>query len=132
MNPLVGKKLVSLQLADDKKAIRFVLEDGECVAHADGDCCSETWIEHVSLPTSFPATVLEVADLNLPQPDDSGELKYYGCCIKTDRGDLVIDYRNSSNGYYGGDLTWGDEYFYGGVYGQNISKMEWKDVTADI
>lgn len=44
----------------------------------------------------------------------------YGCQIKTTSGDMVIDYRNESNG---GNLCWDDEPFYGGVFGQNVSTM---------
>ena len=41
----------------------------------------------------------------------------------------MIDYRNESNGYYGGNLCWDDESFYGGVYGQNVSTMNWQNVS---
>jgi hypothetical protein len=44
----------------------------------------------------------------------------------------VIDYRNESNGYYGGELCWPDDHFYGGVHGQNVSTEQWVDVTEDI
>ena len=41
---------------------------------------------------------------------------------------MVIDYRNNSNGYYGGEIVWPGEDFYGGVYGQNESNMDWRDI----
>lgn len=45
---------------------------------------------------------------------------------------MVIDYRNESNGYYSGNLSWGDgDYFYGGVYGQNVSKQDWQKIAGD-
>jgi len=71
----------------------------------------------------LPARILEVVDLNLPQSSD--ELALYGLKLTTDKGDLVLDYRNESNGYYGGSLSWPGEYHYGGVYGQNESKEDW-------
>lgn len=80
-------------------------------------------------------TVTAVEDLDMPNLDTGDEDKYdvtmyYGCKIKTTKGDCVIDYRNSSNGYYGGRLSWpNDIYFYGGVYGQNISNEEWRQVA---
>lgn len=132
-NPLVGKTLVSVWLAKDREAIRFVLSDGgEVIARCDGDCCSSTWIEHVELP-SLPAEVRAVDDVDLPEsaqkPTTTGnyeeEMAYYGCKIATSQGDLLIEYRNSSNGYYGGSLSWPGEYYYGGVGGQNKSKEEW-------
>lgn len=128
---MVGAVIQVVQIATDKKALRFVTDRGEVVARTDGDCCSNSWVEHVSLPAlGFPARVLAVTEIDLPGSSDDGELKVYGCKITTDHGDLVIDYRNSSNGYYGGDLVWGDD-FYGGVYGQNASSCEWVDLTED-
>lgn len=39
MNPLIGKKVVAVYLAEDKKAIKFDVEDGEpIIAKTDGDC----------------------------------------------------------------------------------------------
>jgi hypothetical protein len=135
---MVGKTINAIKLADDKEAILFVTDAGEIIARCDADCCSSTWVEHIELPAKgFPAMVLAVDDLDLPGSDNSHPefdcLQVYGCKITTDKGEIVIDYRNSSNGYYGGNLSWPDDkYFYGGVYGQNVSKMVWVDVTADI
>ena len=121
---LIGKTLSKVELATDKKAIRFTVDGEPVVAKCDGDCCSDTWIESVEMPAGgLPAKILEAVDLNLPQA--SNELALYGLKLVTDKGDLVLDYRNESNGYYGGNLTWPDEYHYGGVYGQNNSKEEW-------
>lgn len=136
-NPLIGKVITGLEISADRQALRFILSDGEMILNADADYCSYTWIEHVDLPAlGFPATVLSVEDLSLPdQPastfhTDSDVLAYYGCKITTDRGELVIDYRNDSNGYYGGSLSWPGQYFYGGVYGQNVSKHEWQKLEG--
>lgn len=137
MNPLIGKTITAIQLTTDKKAIRFVLADGaDVVARADGDCCSSTWIEHISLPArGFPATVLEAGDIDMPDlgsPSEYECVQYYGFELKTDKGHMVIDYRNESNGYYGGNLSWPDDYFYGGVHGQNVANDEWATVTHDV
>lgn len=135
-NPLIGKVVTGLQIADDRQALRFVLADGEMVVLVDAECCSYTWVENVELPAlGFPATVTAVEELDMPeQPPsqfqkDTDVLAYYGCKITTDRGEIVIDYRNDSNGYYGGSLLWpGDGRFYGGAYGQNVSKQVWTDL----
>lgn len=136
-NILIGKTISSIKIADDKEAILFVTQDGEVIARCDADCCSNTWIEHVELPAlGLPAKVIAVDNLDLPGSDDNHPdydcLQVYGCKITTDKGQIVIDYRNSSNGYYGGDLVWPDDYFYGGVYGQNVSTMNWVDINEDI
>lgn len=134
VNPLVGKRVVALFLAADRKALKFDLEGGESViARADGDCCSSSWIEDIDLPTSLVGGVVRsVEDVDMPdlaeEEDEREVVAYYGCRITTDRGSCTIDYRNESNGYYGGSLSWPGDYFYGGVYGQNVSNEEWRPV----
>lgn len=130
---LIGKTIVIFKIADDRKALLFVTSDGEnLIAKADADCCSETWIESVELPAlGLPFTISAVEDLelNVGQDTRDGELEFYGAKIVTDKGDLVIDYRNESNGYYGGSLCWpGDDNFYGGVYAQNVPSENWIEV----
>ncbi len=137
-NPLVGKTIQGVQLTADKRALRFKLDDGtEVVARCDGDCCSSTWVEHISLPAlGFPALVTEAEDVPMPDlgtPPEFECLAYYGFQVTTDKGHMVIDYRNESNGYYGGSLSWPGEYHYGGVHGQNdADESEWIEVTQDI
>lgn len=134
---LVGRTITNVLLAEDKKAMLFKTDGGDVIARADGDCCSSTWIEGVETPAAgFPAKVSAVENLS-GLPEEQGEYgevtAHYGCKISTDKGDIVIDYRNASNGYYGGNLVWPVEpgeydYFYGGVYGQNISNNDWREL----
>ena len=130
-NILVGRTIKDMKLADDKKAILFVTDSGDVVARMDGDCCSSTWAEHIEM-VPLPALVVSVDDIDMPDlgsPDKYEVIAYYGCKITTDKGYIIIDYRNESNGYYGGNISWPDDgYFYGGVYGQNISTQIWKDI----
>ena len=150
-NPLIGKVIRAVFLASDGAAIRFDLEGGESlIVRADGDCCSHSWIEEVQNVEQLIGTaVVSVEDVDLPEPTKTPtkseyggevenryghyeeEMQYYGCKITTQKGYALIDYRNSSNGYYGGNLAWPGEYFYGGVHGQNgsIDEVEWKEVT---
>lgn len=136
MNKLIGKKVTAVFLAEDGGAIKFDVDGGETIiARADGDCCSRSWIEYVETPENLLGTVAAVEDLELGKPDeekDGDVIQFYGCKISTERGSSTLDYRNASNGYYGGSLEWpNDEFdrFYGGVYGQNISKEEWKQIA---
>jgi len=132
---LVGRKIVAVYLADDKKAIRFDLEDGEeVIAKTDGDCCSHSWIENVEgVDALIGGTVAAVEDIEMPdlgQPKgEYGVVAYYGCKITTDKGHCILDYRNDSNGYYGGNLAWPGDYFYGGVWGQNVSTLDWQKLS---
>ena len=131
---LEGKTITQLEIAADKMALRFSVEGHEpIIAKTDGDCCSHSWIESVEIPAlGFPAKVLKVEELDT---EVGGELDIYGIKIVTDKGDLIIDFRNESNGYYSGNMWWPkedpEEYngFYGGVYGQNVSKEEWKPLA---
>lgn len=135
-NPLVGKTILAFELTNDRRAMRFTLADGEpVVVLCDAECCSETWVEHVSLPArGFPATVLDAADIDMPdlgQMPDRDVVAYYGLKVTTDKGEMVVDYRNDSNGYYGGSLTWPGERYYGGVHWQNRPILEWRGITND-
>lgn len=132
MGFLNKKTINDIKISDDKLAILFVCDDGNHIAQVDADCCSYTWVESIELPVSFPCKVIESKDLDLgkePVENDEYEyLQFYGYKITTDKGDIVIDYRNEPNGYYGGDLCWPNEGHYGGVYGQAESKFKWVDV----
>lgn len=133
-NLLIGKKIIEVKIAEDKEAMLFVSDDGEqLVVMVDADCCSYTWIESVEMPAlGLPFTIIECHDLDMPDLGDipgCDFVQYYGAKIITDKGEMIIDYRNDSNGYYGGNIVWpGDNCFYGGVYGQNNSNMDWRDV----
>jgi len=133
---LVGRTITGISITEDRLALRFSTTDGDVVAKTDADCCSSTWVEHVELPAlGFPAKVASAEDLDLPgsREDDPEHdcLAVYGLKITTDKGEIVIDYRNSSNGYYGGSLTWPGERHYGGVYGQNEPEEKWRPLGED-
>jgi hypothetical protein len=132
-NFFVGKTITGIKIARDREAMLISTTDGQHnIVRVDGDCCSHSWIESVELPAlGFPALVTAVDDLDLSQHNDDHSdefecLQVYGVKISTDRGEIVIDFRNSSNGYYGGNIVWPySDYFYGGVFGQNISDNDW-------
>ena len=140
-HPLVGKTVQKVFLAEDRKALKFLLADGsEVKAWVDANCCSYTWIEELQgVDQLIGAVVTSVEGVNMPTPEgevetSSGEdtVQFYGTKIHTDKGFMLIDYRNESNGYYGGDLVWDkeEEHYYGGVFGQAVSEEVWKEVEA--
>jgi hypothetical protein len=142
VNILVGKTLKDILVTTDQQAIKFVLADGgEIVALCDGDCCSNTWIEEVTNPEfAIGAEILDAVDIDMPdswvgaptkhEEHYEEEMAYYGFKITTAKGVCTIEYRNSSNGYYGGSLTWPGEYHYGGVYEQNYANEDWRSLSA--
>lgn len=133
---LLGRTLNKIRLAEDKTALLFVTKEGDIKAKCDADCCSFTWVQHIEMPAhGLPAKVTSVEELEMPDLGDMPDrdvVAYYGLKIVTDKGEIIIDYRNDSNGYYGGNLSWPDDYHYGGVYGQNESKCIWVDVESDL
>ncbi len=112
-NPLLDKTITEVFIAKDKMAMKFIVsEEVEVLCEDDGGC-SATWIEHVLFPVlGLPANVTAVEDVplrNWSYGQDGHELKKYGCRIVTDKGDLFFEYRNESNGYYGGEICWEPE-----------------------
>lgn len=116
---MIGKKLKDVEVYDDKRRIRFVYTDGtEKRFYAEGDCCSSSWIEHLEAPDNIHgATITHVMEFSEGEiTDDSLTmdpltrsnhecLKAYQTVVSTTKGDISIEYRNSSNGYYGGSLV---------------------------
>jgi hypothetical protein len=118
---MIGKRLESVCLTDDKSEIRFTFKDETirrfCV---EGDCCSESWIEHLELPDEINGSVIlsisegndtpwdghvcdEKVDFNRKCGHDF--LSVYNQIFSTDKGNIVLEFRNNSNGYYGGYLV---------------------------
>lgn len=137
-NPLIGKIVRAVFLSAEGGALRFDFDNNDSiVVRADGDCCSYSWIEEVQgIDQLIGSPVVAVEDIDMPDRPgnryghDEDVMAYYGCKITTQKGYALIDYRNSSNGYYGGNLSWPGEYFYGGVHGQNGTTEEWREITA--
>ena len=60
-------------------------------------------IDEVSLEHEYEKTLQDLAD---DEYRGSGEdIKYYGFEIVTNKGSAKLEFRNSSNGYYGGNMT---------------------------
>ena len=116
---LVGKTIVGYSLDDAGERLVLLMQDAEPViletesegcSHLDGT--SYTWIESLDAPEALLGTVTDVEEIAMPDLGNIDgtrykgvdEVKYYGLKITTDKGRCVIDYRNDSNGYYGGSL----------------------------
>lgn len=119
-NPLIGKVLARVEVSPDRETLIVRTGDGLTYeARTQGDCCSESWIEHLTVPpdiagatvvgvkdTDFdgePATDVQIAESEVHR-EYLDVLIVYQTAIVTDRGEVVIEYRNNSNGYYGGSL----------------------------
>ncbi len=108
---LKGKVIKSFT-TDGKYDITFNTDQGDVNWVTDAGCCSNTWIEHVDLELCVGKEVLSVDHEDLPAswyeanpgPPERDCLRTYGVVIKTTGGTGTIDFRNESNGYYGGSL----------------------------
>lgn len=116
MNTMIGATIVSVSVSGDRETITLATSDGRViVGRAYGDCCSRTWIENVENEEALVGHTIDAVE-DIPMPDlgnvgtdhqpDVESVAYYGLRITTGAGICTIDYRNDSNGYYGGDLSW--------------------------
>lgn len=103
---IIGKVIRKLEINEDKTAVRFTFDDGVAYLVVSGDCCSESWIEHFSgVDNLLRHTIKEIVEKELgsvmPTRQESDAL--YSVEFKTDGYSFSgIEFRNSSNGYYGG------------------------------
>ena len=117
---LVGKyiKNISISAYSDHMVITFSDElfgaAKVLVLEATGDCCSESWFAEIinyqavcrNVITQVSVLELEECEYNLNDGRcRQDEDLVYGYRLTTSAGSCVITYRNSSNGYYGGDCN---------------------------
>lgn len=110
-----GRSLRRVSLSRDKTKITFEFEDGfKRSFGVSGDCCSDSWIEHLEQPKDVSgAIVVEVVHADIDAFDKKDEetglfseyIQVYNTTFHTTRGDIVLEFRNSSNGFYGGYLV---------------------------
>lgn len=109
---LIGKTIDEIVLDKSRENLYFYSKKDDLWFHyyAYGDCCSNSWFEHVGsdLADDQPVKVFSVLEREMPPDDNNSKdnecLAFYGWSLVTDRGYLDIEMRNSSNGYYGGSV----------------------------
>jgi len=110
MKELIGKTIIGLRVNDDQSILTFDHHDGTNTSYeTDGDCCSETWFADITgVCALLGGTVIDTENVAMESIDDGRtrqeEDQFYGVKLKTDKGLVDIVFRNSSNGYYGGDI----------------------------
>lgn len=117
MKNLIGKTIKKI-FVDDKEQgyLKFETEQGNLFFQAVGDCCSESYFSDINrIDNLINEKVIGVEEVELMPEEytenesrqDSDEV--YGFRIHTNKGTGLIIMRNSSNGYYGGELVEMDE-----------------------
>lgn len=105
---LIGRTVVGVDCKDGGEDFVLIFTDGSAKFRTSGDCCSHTWIEHCEYPEfgkrGSKLTAIESVDKGSEQSDEHDCLAFYETRFTTPKGDIVVEYRNSSNGYYGGSL----------------------------
>jgi hypothetical protein len=108
LDQLVGKTVKALFKNDEGTYLRFVLDDdSEQLYFTEGDCCSKSWVEQIiGLEALIGQKINSVKDYHLETKDDPihDVLNLYKCTLNTSAGRFDIEYRNASNGYYGGSI----------------------------
>ncbi len=108
---LIGRPLLAVEFNKEADRVTFVFEDGEEAYSVRGDCCSHSWIEHVTLPDDIAGQKITAVCETGGAPKADEDLSTFDCLavyearFSTPKGDIVLEFRNDSNGYYGGYLV---------------------------
>lgn len=125
LKSLVGKIIDKLELNEDSDEFIIYFTDSLYVKFGvEGDCCSQSWIEHLEAPNDIQGAIItDISDGGsvawdnhecMEGKDSYGyptntcghdSLQVYNTKFDTDKGSIMLEYRNDSNGYYGGNLT---------------------------
>lgn len=122
-NVLVGKRINGLFLGDDDWALVFrdINQRYYCF-RTENDCCNQVWFNHVNgvetvlgegnlFDVLRGAMVTAVEDKGWSEDREDGYdvIQDGFWTIKTDRGYIDLEVRNSHNGYYGGSVKYDEE-----------------------
>jgi len=113
LKDLIGKTIKEVRIEPTNTYIQFETEDWIFSYITEGDCCSESWINHISgLQAIIGHKVLKTEEVDMPTIhlgqkgfSERQEVDQVYCFkIFTNQGVCELEMRNSSNGYYGGYL----------------------------
>lgn len=107
MRALFHRPIRAIEISLDKERITFHFTDGDIYFETEGDCCSRSWIEHITIPPDIAGAEI-TATTELPTTDHAdgwAHIQVYQTAFATNKGEIILEYRNASNGYYGGWLN---------------------------
>jgi hypothetical protein len=131
---LTGRTIRTVVLNAARDQIDFAFHDGSVLLGVEGDCCSSSWIEHMDIPDDIAGAKITSIDDDFSmdedeyitmhgsviaqaklteramEREDSGYsrdncITVYQTKFHTTKGTITLEYRNESNGYYGGYLV---------------------------
>lgn len=116
LDRLIGKKVIKLLFNEEKNSLAFLLDTLRLERfNCHGECCSDSWIEHVSELDNLlrgKVTKIDYIDIDTDQDGEEWgekETLIYRFDIHTEAGICTMEMRNHSNGYYSGQLTHEDD-----------------------
>lgn len=116
---LIGKRINRILISESQTYLAFRTIDGETLFYAtSGDCCNSVWVNHIAgvnilgkgnsfdLLRGALVTGAEDKGWGDNRSDEEGYdvIQDGFWTIRTDRGYIDIEVRNSHNGYYGGNF----------------------------
>jgi len=122
-NVLVGKRINGLFIGDDDWALVFRDINGRHYCfRTKNDCCNTVWFNHLNgvstvlgegnvfdILRGAMVTAVESKGWSEDRADGYDVIQDGFWTIKTDRGYIDLEVRNSHNGYYGGSVTYDEE-----------------------
>jgi hypothetical protein len=135
IDSLVGRTVLALRVGDGEGALALAMEDGGALyLVAEGDCCSECWFSDVlnvdALLGSSVRSIVEREGRDLGHESRQESDNFYGLDIHTNKGTCQIEFRNSSNGYYGGSVELFDVAPVAWERREFVP-MKWRAITGD-
>lgn len=131
---LIGKTIISVVLDDNDGEITFTTADRVYVFSTDAECCSETWINSIdNVEALINNEVMFVSGREMEYDkqkhgfvgkSNTERVLVYTYDIITKKGACTIDFRNDSNGYYGGSLTLARDYAREGKIATSVDESE--------
>lgn len=106
---LLARRVDRIWIGPGEHVLVIETDQGRLAWEAMGDCCSESWFaELIGVAALLGGTVSDLEELSMGTTRDrrsrQDEDQIYGVALTTEKGTATLVFRNSSNGYYGGDL----------------------------
>lgn len=119
---LVGKIIVAVEINAEKNILKIIEKNQDYYFYTKGGCCSTTWIEHLNTGLTEHDWDIDVECLASEEKRtvQNHKAQMIGEALGTKKecdkiylevlegiqgAILEVEYRNSSNGYYGGSLV---------------------------
>lgn len=111
MKDMLGEYVRRVSVSDGEHYLMFRCRNVTITYATYGECCSETWFADITGLDNLrgqTVTGVRILDVDLPEGDTRTRQEsdqVYGYRLATRKGDCDIIFRNSSSGYYGGELV---------------------------